>query len=169
MSRRSMVARNRSPFTNGLLNTSLFDQEFHNMIEGLEDIWQGRTASQNEFGNIKETDSAYLLSVDMPGVKKEDMTIEVDDGVVSIKGERKTLFENGGGETQTFSRRLSVPATIKKDEVQAQLQDGILYLALPKSATSKSKKIEVKDASDNFVKLFSDSERKSSGDKKDNH
>ncbi|MGI4992153.1 Hsp20/alpha crystallin family protein [Halobacteriovorax sp. GFR7] len=163
MIRRSIVPRKSSVFNSDFFGSANFDNEFRDIITGLEDIWQGRgSGSSNAFGEIKETDNAYLLSIDMPGVKKEDLNIQVDDGLVTIEAERKTLFEDGGGETRRISRSLTVPHFINRNEVQAQIQDGILYLALPKSAEKKSHKIEVSDATENFVKLFADEKDKSS-------
>ncbi|AYF43934.1 MULTISPECIES: Hsp20/alpha crystallin family protein [Halobacteriovorax] len=164
MMRRSIIPRRNSNLASSFFSGDSIDSDFREMINGLEDIWQGRGLSSESagFGEMKETDNAYLLSVDMPGVKKEDLNIQVDNGLVTIEATRKTLFENGGGETRRISRSITVPQTINRDEVQAQMQDGILYLALPKSAENKSKRINVSDANESFVKLFADSSDKSS-------
>lgn len=164
MMRRSIVPRRNSSFGSSFFSDNYFDNDLREVINDLQDIFQSRSLGNEQagVGEIKETDTAYLLSVDMPGVRKEDLNIQVDNGLVTIEATRKTLFENGGGETRRISRSITVPQSIKRDEVQAQMQDGILYLALPKSSENQSKKIEVSDANENFVKLFAESDSEKS-------
>jgi HSP20 family protein len=96
--------------------------------------------------NIREQDDAYVLSALVPGLKAEDVTIQVLDDVVRIEGEYKQ------DETQylmqelphgSFTRTLRLPSVIEADSVDAQITDGVLTLTLPKAESAKPKKIKV--------------------------
>jgi HSP20 family protein len=96
--------------------------------------------------NISEQDDAYLLSALVPGLKAEDLNIQVLENVVSIEGEYRAdqteylLNEIPSG---TFRRALRLPADIQADKVEAKINDGVLTLSLPKAESSKPKKINI--------------------------
>jgi HSP20 family protein len=96
--------------------------------------------------NIREEDDAYIPSARVPGLKAEDLTIQVLDDVVSIEGEYKAdeaeylLSELPNG---AFRRSLCLPAAIEADQVEAKIADGVLTLSLPKAESSRPKKIKV--------------------------
>ena len=96
--------------------------------------------------NIREEDNAYLLSSLVPGLKAEDLNIQVLDDVVRIEGEYKAdeneylLRELPSG---SFTRTLHLPAAIEADSVEAKIADGILMLKLPKAESARPKKIQV--------------------------
>ena len=96
--------------------------------------------------NVREEDEAYILSALVPGLKSDDVNIQVLDDVVHIEGEYKQ------GETQylmqelpngSFTRTLRLPASIEADSVEAKIADGILTLRLPKVASAKPKQIKI--------------------------
>jgi len=96
--------------------------------------------------NIREEDDAYLLSSLVPGLKAEDLNIQVLDDVVRIEGEYKAdeseylLRELPSG---SFTRTLRLPAAIEADSVEAKISEGILTLKLPKAESARPKKIQV--------------------------
>ena len=96
--------------------------------------------------NIREEDDAYLLSSLVPGLKAEDLNIQVLDDVVRIEGEYQTdeneylVRELPSG---SFTRTLRLPAAIEADSVEAKISDGILTLKLPKAESARPKKIQV--------------------------
>ncbi len=96
--------------------------------------------------NIREEDDAYLLSSLVPGLKAEDLNIQVLDNVVRIEGEYQAdenaylLRELPSG---SFTRTLRLPAAIEADSVEAKISDGILTLKLPKAESARPKKIQV--------------------------
>jgi len=96
--------------------------------------------------NIREEDDAYLLSSLVPGLKAEDLNIQVLDDVVRIEGEYKAdeseylLRELPNG---SFTRTLRLPAAIEADSVEAKISDGVLTLKLPKAESARPKKIQV--------------------------
>ena len=100
--------------------------------------------------DIYENDNEILLHADMPGVKKDDVSVNIDNGTLSLSGVRR--FDNKGVSTwEEFSeveyvRSFSVPQSIEVEQVEAELKDGVLKLHLPKSEAAKPKMIEIKAA-----------------------
>jgi len=96
--------------------------------------------------NVREEDEAYMLSALVPGLKAEDLNIQVLDDVVRIEGEYKAddteymLRELPSG---SFTRTLRLPAVIDADHVDAKITDGVLTLTLPKAESARPKKIQV--------------------------
>ncbi|MBI5950688.1 MAG: Hsp20/alpha crystallin family protein [Chloroflexi bacterium] len=96
--------------------------------------------------NIREEDDAYLLSALVPGLKAEDLNIQVIENVVSIEGEYRAdeaeylLNELPRG---NFRRALRLPAEIQADKVEAKIADGVLTLNLPKAESAKPKRISI--------------------------
>jgi len=96
--------------------------------------------------NIREEDDAYVLSSLVPGLKAEDLNIQILDDVVRIEGEYKAdeneylLRELPSG---SFTRTLRLPAAIEADSVEAKIAEGVLTLKLPKAESARPKKIQV--------------------------
>jgi HSP20 family molecular chaperone IbpA len=100
--------------------------------------------------DIYENDEEILLQADMPGVVKEDISVNIDNGTLSLSGVRK-LPTHGAATWEEFGnlryvRNFSVPQTIDVDRVEAELKEGILRLHLPKSEAAKPRRIEIKTA-----------------------
>ena len=100
--------------------------------------------------DIYENTDEILLHADMPGVAKEDITVNVDNGKLSIMGMRRVT---GGGAANwaefgdvEYTRVFSVPQAIDVGKVNAELRDGVLRLHLPKSEAAKPRQIEIKAA-----------------------
>jgi len=103
--------------------------------------------------DVQETEKEFLVKADLPEVKKEDVTVEIVDGTLNVRGERhKEKEENGKRfhrverEYGRFERRLTVPAGIDTQKVAAEFADGVLKVHLPKSGEAKPKTIDVKVA-----------------------
>ncbi|WP_281951578.1 Hsp20/alpha crystallin family protein [Nitrosophilus kaiyonis] len=102
--------------------------------------------------NEKEDEKAYYVEVDLPGVKKEDIKVEVKDNVLSISGERKFKKEEkdkGYIRTESFfgkfERRFTLPNDADAEKIEAKVEDGVLHLTIPKVEEKENvKKIEVK-------------------------
>ena len=100
--------------------------------------------------DIYENDDEILLHAEMPGVKKNDIAVNIDNGNLTLSGLRSIVHE-GAAEWEEFGnieyqRAFSVPQTIDVDRVKAELKDGILALHLPKSEAAKPRTIEIKAA-----------------------
>ena len=101
--------------------------------------------------DIKEKDTEYLLEAEIPGMKKEDITIDVKEGVLSIHGERKYEHEETKENFSrvercygTFNRSFTLPDEVEADKIDATYKDGILKVTLPKNPTAAPKQIDVK-------------------------
>ena len=97
--------------------------------------------------NIREEDDAYILSALVPGLKAEDLNIQILEDVVSIEGEYKAeeaeflLSELPSG---AFRRTLRLPNEVDAEKVEAKISDGVLTLTLPKAESARPKKIQIK-------------------------
>jgi HSP20 family protein len=101
--------------------------------------------------DVQETDGEYVVKADLPAVKKEDVKVEVVDGVLSVSGERKQEKEEKGKRFHRieracgrFERRLSLPTEVDPQKIAAEFKDGVLQVHLPKSPTARPQSIDVK-------------------------
>ncbi len=102
--------------------------------------------------DIEENDDNFKVTADLPGVNKDDIEVHLDNGVLSITGEKRVDTETGEGTKQhrterfrgTFSRRFSLPTSIDAEKVNADYKDGVLTLAIPKVESEKPKSVEIK-------------------------
>lgn len=97
--------------------------------------------------DVHETEEEYLVKVDLPGVKADDVNVEVNDNVLSIAGSR-TADETGQAQLVerpygSFVRTLTLPQGVDSDSIEANYQDGVLELQIPKPAEQKPKKIAI--------------------------
>lgn len=100
--------------------------------------------------DISETDTAYLIKGEIPGVKKEDVKVTIQDGMLTIRGERKQEKEEKSKKFHrvecsygSFMRSFQVPDDADENSVKAEFKDGMLNITLPKSAKAKAKSVDV--------------------------
>ena len=100
--------------------------------------------------DIYETKDSIVLNVELPGVTKEDIALEVKDGTLTIKGEKKlekdVKEENYHRLERTygsFMRAFTLPSMVQQDKVKARFKDGILEIQIPKAEEAKPKQIRV--------------------------
>ena len=100
--------------------------------------------------DIYESDDEILIHADMPGVTKEDIAINIDNGKLQLSGVRGLKAEGAANWVEfgdvEYVRSFSVPQTIDIEKVNAELKDGVLRLHLPKSEATKPRQIEIKAA-----------------------
>lgn len=101
--------------------------------------------------DIDEKTDEYIIKAELPGVKKEDVKVSIENGVLTIKGEKKTEKEEKNKKSHlvecsygSFIRSFTLPSGIQSDKIDAQYKDGILTLLVPKSEEVKPKQIDVK-------------------------
>ncbi len=101
--------------------------------------------------NITEDEKEYVIKAELPEVDKKDVKISVEEGVLSIQGERTKEKEEKGKKFHriessygSFFRSFTLPENIAEDKLAAEFKDGILFVHLPKTEKPKSKAIEVK-------------------------
>lgn len=88
--------------------------------------------------DMQEGENGYLLSVDLPGVTKDDLKIEIADQVLTLSGERKRA-----GEGQKFMCRFSIPETADATKIEANLENGVLEIGIPKKEAAKPRAIQI--------------------------
>ena len=103
--------------------------------------------------DISETDGEYLIKAELPEVKKEDVKVTVENGVLTLQGERRQEKEEKSKRFHrversygSFVRSFSLPESVEESSVKADYKDGVLNLHLPKSEKVKPKAIDVKVA-----------------------
>ncbi len=103
--------------------------------------------------DISETDEGYQIKMELPEIKKEDIRVQVDNGILTISGERKSEKEEKDKKHHrieryygSFSRSFSIPDDADEGKIRAENRNGMLYLTLLKTSTPKEEKrsIEVK-------------------------
>jgi HSP20 family protein len=99
--------------------------------------------------DIEEADDAYVVEAELPGVKRENVNIELVGNELTITGEVKQRKHTGALRRQTrrtgrFAYRVGLPAQVEAENIEASLSDGVLTVRVPKSQPAKRKKIEVK-------------------------
>lgn len=100
--------------------------------------------------DIAETDSEFTIKVEIPEIKREEIKITIDNGVLNISGERKhekeeknTKYHRIERHYGKFLRSFSLPDNVTEEQVDAQFEGGVLTLHLPKTEKSKPKQIEI--------------------------
>lgn len=101
--------------------------------------------------DISETDTEYMLKAQLPAVKKEDVHVTFDDGMLTISGERKQEKEEKGEKYHrieslhgSFSRSFSLPDAIDAGAIRAEGKDGVITVHVPKSKAEPRKTQEIK-------------------------
>ena len=100
--------------------------------------------------DIVEHEKEYLVKIDLPEVKKEDVKVLFDEGVLTVKGERRTEKEEKGEKMHrterfygAFERSFVLPEDVDPKLIRAESKDGVLTLTLPKAATPKAKPVAI--------------------------
>ena len=145
------------------MNTQLWNpfQEFENLLDRYNKSNGGvlrKADSDLSFADwapsvdIEEDAERYLIKADLPGVDKEDIDVKLENGMLSIRGEKSTETETDKGGKHhrrerfhgTFARSFTLPDSIDADKVDAAYKDGVLTLAIPKKDKAKPKSIDIK-------------------------
>jgi len=113
---------------------------------------QAATTSWGQAVDIFETEGEIVVKAELPGMDRKDITLHLENNVLTLKGERKfekeTKDENyhrierayGG-----FSRAFSIPATVDEEKIRADYNDGVLQIVLPKKDQAKPKQIRISE------------------------
>jgi HSP20 family protein len=134
-----------------------FDEAFNRMMPSLFSRFP-RVGAENggkfewaPSADISETDQEYLIRALLPAVRKEDVKVTLDQGLITIHGERKEEKENRDEKLHrvesfrgAFSRSFSMPDNIDEQAIRADSKDGVLTVHLPKAKASTPKTVEVK-------------------------
>ena len=100
--------------------------------------------------DVRESDDAFVFTAELPGISKEDVEITVDDGVLTLKGERRFNEEDGEKNYRrieraygTFSRSFTLPSAVIAEKIAATFTDGLLTVTVPKAEVAKARKIAI--------------------------
>ncbi|MDB6023570.1 MAG: small heat shock protein Hsp20 [Pedosphaera sp.] len=128
--------------------------ELHRLIESpLAELARGSQLLRvwNPAVDVYEDEQNVVVKAELPGLKKEEIQVSLEDGALSISGERKSEQKVEGAQTYrserfagAFQRSITLPSAVKNDGVKADYKDGILTVTLPKAEEAKRKQIEVK-------------------------
>jgi HSP20 family protein len=118
------------------------------MIGSAPGVGDGAGAAWTPLADVTETDDAYLVEVDLPGVKRDDITVETTGNELTIAGEFKEKEKVGWLRTRTrrvgrFEYRTLLPAHVDADEITADLSEGVLTVRVPKSEAAKPRRIAI--------------------------
>ena len=99
--------------------------------------------------DLSESEDAYLVEVDLPGVKRDDVTIDLVGNELVVTGElkqreRQGLLRHRTRRTGEFSYRVTLPDSVDADKVEASLAEGVLTIRVPKSEAVKPRRIAIK-------------------------
>src|SRR5712692_1745793 len=101
--------------------------------------------------DISERKDAYLVAVELPGVKADDLELTCEDGLLTIQGERR--FANASADEKrrraeryygAFRRSITLPSHVEADKIEASMQDGVLQVLVPKTPDVQAKRIQVR-------------------------
>jgi HSP20 family protein len=147
--------------------TSLFrDELFNDRDSGFWATPRRAAESFNPAVDIVESDSAYLVKAEVPGLSPENIDVQVENDVLTVRGERKSENEEQRGGYRrverrygSFARSFVLPKGTNPEAIDAQVEHGVLTVTIPKVAPATARKVEVKGAAPSLVekakKIFS--------------
>ena len=132
---------------------SLFNQlqrELDRMHEGEESAGRIATAEWAPAVDIKEEQDRFIINADIPGVNPDDIDVSMENGVLTLKGEKNTEAKTEKDNYKrveriygSFYRRFSLPDTADNEAINAKCKNGVLEIVIPKREAVKPKKISV--------------------------
>lgn len=115
----------------------------------IEDV--GKAGGLAPAMDVTESEAAYTITAELPGVKRDDVHVELNDGVLTIRGEKRSEREEKKERSRwversfgSFSRSFTLPRDASPDHIDASFQDGVLTLRIAKTETSKPRSIAIK-------------------------
>lgn len=135
---------------------SEFDTLRREMSRLFDDFLPARNGENQESSvwapraDLSETDDAYVLAIDLPGVNRDDLDITVEDGMLKVSGERSMKDEQQSGQFYRieraygrFHRSFNFGSNVDPDHIEAQFDDGVLTIRVGKAEERKPRRIEV--------------------------
>ena len=134
------------------------DSLFNRLMPAMMNRWPSRLGSSNgdtvqwaPSADISETEKEYLIRAELPAVKKEDVKVTVDDGMITIEGERKQLKEDKNEKMHRvesfyghFTRSFSLPESVDENAIRCDSKDGVLTVHIPKVQITKQQPKQIK-------------------------
>ena len=141
------IIRYQSPFVNAVTQSDLqdemarlFDVAFPNFSQS-----QRGSAVRNQEPSLDlfQDKEAFYARVETPGFSREDLSIDVSDGVVNVTAHHKTASEKSVAQERKYTRAFSIPSHTDVEKITARYENGVLTLTLPKKEESKPRSISV--------------------------
>jgi HSP20 family protein len=130
-------------------------EELHNQMgQLLESLWAPTGGSNggtawSPLVDVEETEEAWIVEAELPGVDRKDVTVELRDSELAISGEikereRKGILRRRTRRTGRFDYRVTLPGQADSEQIEAKLHDGVLTVRVPKTEQARPRRIEVK-------------------------
>ncbi len=120
----------------------------------LEEAWGERARLPKPLApamDISEEETRYVVTVELAGVGKDDVTVELEEGILTVRGEKKSEREEKKAKRHwversygSFVRSFTLPANADADRIEASFRDGVLRLVIPKTEEAKPKTIAIR-------------------------
>lgn len=124
---------------------------FARIARSFEDLHPARVARLSPAVDLSEDEKSFVVTAELPGVRREDVTVELQDDVLTIRGEKKSEREEKKDRSHwvertygSFSRSFTVPPTAIGDELKATFKDGVLTIEISKKEQAKPRQISIK-------------------------
>lgn len=117
------------------------ERDLKDVMDNMENIWEGTSRTTDI--NYKETESGYLMAIDIPGVNKDDLDLELEGEMIKVNATRKRTFFEEESNSEQIKKSFIIPPEVDREKIQAHCEDGVLYIALPKVEKAKPKKIDI--------------------------
>jgi len=146
-------ARGLSAFPSDVLSMRKeFDRVFDSFFHGdISDTTSAFTSTWIPAVDIAERENEFVVRIELPGVTKEDVRITMQEGILTVKGEKKQEKESKGSDYHrversfgSFQRSFTLPTAVRAENIDASFTDGVLNITLPKAEEAKPKQIDVK-------------------------
>lgn len=132
-------------------------REFEDIFDRMSRLMEATFGETSRWGelawspavDVEETDDAYVVEAELPGIRQEDVSVELQDNGLVITGEIKEKEERKGTvreqtrRTGRFYYRTSLPGGVDADRIEAKLDQGVLTVRVPKTERAKGRKIEI--------------------------
>lgn len=146
----------RSVFHPSRRSSTAIDNMFDDFFSNFENQFRNSLLSRNETDfypllDVSETNSHYTVELDIPGVKKEDININVDNNILTIRGKKEMDKDHKDSNYYSrerfygdFTRSMTLPSGVDTDKIDADFNNGVLIIKMPKDKATSTKTIEIK-------------------------
>jgi HSP20 family protein len=151
--REEMMAITRYTYSNPWRELDQLTNRLSRMFEGANAYpTPSSSGSWAPAVSVEETENELILTAELPGMKPEDVDVQLENNILTIRGEKNEerkeedenrrfhVWERSYG---SFQRSFTLPRTVKSDDISAEFKDGLLHIRMPKSPEARSRRIEI--------------------------
>ena len=153
--------RHRNPRLDLLEEWGFFPREFSEAFREVDRYLNRQQPEQTLMPqvDVEETDKEFLLSFDLPGIKRDEIEINVDGNKLHVTAERKRLKDLKEGRSHRiertygkYARSFTLPEQVNGDDIQASYEDGVLYVSVPKVEVAAPRKVKIESGKSGFLR-----------------